>query len=60
MTPSAMAMRILRYQPAEEDARWQPSQLRGGAPLQPPQPLFRKLDAKIIKEERARLGQKPQ
>jgi methionyl-tRNA synthetase len=51
---------ILRYQPAEDGARWQPSQLSGGAALQPPQPLFRKLESKIIAEERARLGQEPQ
>ena len=35
---------------------WAPSQLKGGEVLQTPQPLFKKLEAKIVDEERARLG----
>jgi methionyl-tRNA synthetase len=50
---------ILQYNPESAAGRWEPSQLQAGQALLPPQPLFRKLDAKIIAEERARLGQKP-
>jgi methionyl-tRNA synthetase len=50
---------VLRYHPENASGRWEPSQLSPGQSLLPPQPLFRKLDAKIIEEERARLGQKP-
>jgi methionyl-tRNA synthetase len=49
---------VLRYHPESGTARWQPSQLRPGQPLQPPQPLFRKLDPGIAAEERARLGER--
>ncbi len=47
---------VLRY--AEEDAggRWEASQLKPGQKLNKPEPLFKKLEAKIIEEERARLG----
>jgi methionyl-tRNA synthetase len=49
----------LRYRPAENGGRWQASQLPKGQALQPPAPLFRKLDEKVIvEEERARLGKK--
>lgn len=48
---------VLRYHPENASGRWEPSQLPAGAPLQPPGPLFKKLDVKIVEEERARLGQ---
>lgn len=47
---------VLRYHPGQASGRWQPSQLAPGQPLEAPQPLFRKLEAKIIAEERGRLG----
>lgn len=47
---------VLRYDPANASGRWEPSALEAGAPLAQPSPLFKKLDAKIIEEERARLG----
>jgi len=50
---------VLRYRPQREEAqrdRWQPSELLPGAPLRPPTPLFKKLDEKVVDEERARLG----
>ena len=47
---------ILRYNPGGASGRWQPSQLAAGQALQPPQPLYKKLDIKIVEEERARLG----
>jgi methionyl-tRNA synthetase len=46
----------LRYDPDGASGRWAPSQLCGGQTLQPPQPLFRKLEEKIVAEERASLG----
>lgn len=48
--------RVLRYDPSGAGGSWTPSALRGGEALQPPAPLFRKLDEKIVEEERARLG----
>jgi methionyl-tRNA synthetase len=47
---------VLRYVPGRASGKWERSSLRGGETLLPPQPLFKKLDAKIIEEERARLG----
>ena len=48
--------RALRYHPEKATGRWEPSQLKPGQVLRQPQPLFRKLDASIIDEERARMG----
>jgi methionyl-tRNA synthetase len=47
---------VLRYQPGDASGSWQPSQLPAGQVLKEPAPLFRKLDEKIVAEERARLG----
>ncbi len=47
---------VLRYYPHRAAGRWEVSRLEAGRKLNPPQPLFRKLDASIIEEERARLG----
>ncbi len=47
---------VLRYHPAQASGKWQPSQLEPGRPLQQPGPLFKKLEPKIIEEERARMG----
>ena len=47
---------VLRYNGEQASGRWEPSQLQTGAALQQPGPLFKKLEAKIIAEERARLG----
>lgn len=50
---------VLRYRPAQPGGRWQASQLPKGQLLQPPAPLFKKLDEKVVvEEERARLGKK--
>ena len=48
----------LRYRvnPNESQGRWKPSQLKPGAKLNQPGPLFKKLDESVIEEERARLG----
>jgi methionyl-tRNA synthetase len=47
---------VLRYHGEKATGRWQPSQLLPGSPLNQPGPLFKKLDVKIVEEERARLG----
>ncbi|HEY61781.1 MAG TPA: methionine--tRNA ligase [Anaerolineae bacterium] len=47
---------VLRYLSEQSVGRWTPSQLLPGKPIQQPAPLFRKLDAKIVEEERARLN----
>ena len=49
---------VLRYLPGNSASRWEPSQLQAGQALQPPAPLFKKLDEGIVEEERARLGTK--
>ncbi len=50
---------VLSFDAANSVGNWQPSQLKPGQTLQPPQPLFRKLEEKIVAEERARLGSAP-
>lgn len=47
---------VLRYHPEKATGRWEPSQLQPGQLFVSPKPLFRKLDPKIVEEERARLG----
>jgi methionyl-tRNA synthetase len=46
----------LRYNPENAVGRWEPSRLEPGRQLNQPSPLFKKLDASIVAEERARLG----
>ncbi|MBI5839506.1 MAG: methionine--tRNA ligase [Chloroflexi bacterium] len=51
---------VLRYRPSalsEVEAQWKPSELQPGKKLNQPGPLFKKLEEKVIDEERARLGQ---
>jgi methionyl-tRNA synthetase len=50
--------KVLTYDPSAATGRWEPSQLKPGQALQQPAPLFKKLEAKIVEEERARLGQR--
>ena len=47
---------VLRYLPDRASGGWQPSQIKPGRVIQKPKPLFKKLDASIVKQERARLG----
>jgi methionyl-tRNA synthetase len=49
---------VLRYRSDSEINQWHPSELKGGQKLQPPAPLFKKLDTSIVEEERAKLGEK--
>jgi methionyl-tRNA synthetase len=48
--------KVLRYDGKQASGQWIPSQLKPGQQLNQPQPLFKKLEPKIIEEERARLG----
>lgn len=47
---------VLRYRPGNLSVQWKPSELAPGQVLNPPQPLFRKLEPKTAEEERGRLG----
>jgi methionyl-tRNA synthetase len=47
---------VLRYNPAPATGKWQPSQLQPGQKLNPPAPLFKKLEASVAEIERGRLG----
>ncbi len=49
---------VLRYRVGRtaSSTYWKPSELKPGAKLNPPAPLFKKLDEKVVEEERARLG----
>ena len=47
---------VLSYQTANASGHWEPSRLQGGEILRQPEPLFKKLDVKIVEEERERLG----
>ncbi len=50
---------VLRYRPLPQGDFWKPGELPAGQKLNPPEPLFKKLEEKIIEEERARLGKEP-
>ncbi len=58
ITDSVAEHTVMRYHGETATGHWQPSHLPAGQPLNQPGPLFKKLDVKIIEEERARLGQK--
>jgi methionyl-tRNA synthetase len=47
---------VLRYHPESGTGRWEPSKLQPDQPINKPKPLFKKLEASLIEEERARLG----
>ena len=47
---------VLRYHGEGATGRWEPSQLKPGSTFNQPAPLFKKLDVKIVEEERAKLG----
>jgi methionyl-tRNA synthetase len=51
--------KVIRYRLGRDDIprfQWKPSELKPGQKLNQPGPLFKKLEEKIIEEERARLG----
>ena len=47
----------LFYNPEKAGGKWQSSSLQAGSRFNAPSPLFKKLDEKIVNEERQRLGQ---
>jgi len=47
--------KVLRYKPVE-GLQWKPSDLKPGAKLNQPGPLFKKLEVEVIEAERGRLG----
>jgi methionyl-tRNA synthetase len=47
--------KVLRYK-GIDGLQWKPSELKPGTKLNQPGPLFKKLEEKVIEEERARLG----
>jgi methionyl-tRNA synthetase len=49
--------KVLRYK-GIDGLQWKPSELKPGTKLNQPGPLFKKLEDKVIEEERARLGKK--
>ncbi len=49
---------VLQYIHGSAAGKWEPSQLKAGKNLNPPGPLFKKLELKIVEEERAKLGAK--
>ncbi|HEX9018331.1 MAG TPA: methionine--tRNA ligase [Anaerolineaceae bacterium] len=57
ITDSLAAHTVLCYHGESATGKWEPSQLKPGQLLNQPAPLFKKLDVKIVEEERARLGQ---
>ena len=59
VTDSLGTHKVLRYRSVERDGiplLWKPSNLKPGQKLNQPGPLFKKLEEKVIEEERARLG----
>jgi len=50
------AHEALVYDGTRAAGRWAPSELRPGQRLQPPAPLYKKLDDSIVEQERALLG----
>ena len=47
---------VLHYHPETASGRWEASRIEAGRTLRQPGPLYRKLEPKIVEEERARLG----
>ena len=47
---------VLNGATGEVKRQWKPSELKPGQKLNPPSPLFKKLEESVIEEERARLG----
>ncbi len=54
---STQSHEALIYDAAGATGRWSPSDLQPSQPLHEPSPLFKKLDEKVVEEERARLRQ---
>jgi methionyl-tRNA synthetase len=48
----------LRYRAPQDGGKWEPSNLQPGQRLNPPAPLFKKLEPNLADEERLKLGKK--
>jgi methionyl-tRNA synthetase len=55
VTDSLGTHNVLKYK-GVEGLQWKPSDLKPGKKLSQPGPLFKKLEDKVVEEERARLG----
>ncbi|MBK6792009.1 MAG: methionine--tRNA ligase [Anaerolineales bacterium] len=55
VTDAIGSHKVLRYKPVE-GLQWKPSDLKPGAKLNQPGPLFKKLEVDVIEVERGRLG----
>jgi len=55
VTDAIGSHKVLRYKPVD-GLQWKPSDLKPGAKLNQPGPLFKKLEPTVIEEERGRLG----
>jgi methionyl-tRNA synthetase len=53
---SARSHAAAGYEPGRHTQKWAPSQLAPGQRLREPKALFKKLDEKIVEEEKAKLG----
>jgi methionyl-tRNA synthetase len=51
---------VLRYDGSNATGTWEPGRIKAGDAFNQPEPLFKKLDVKIVEEERAKLGVKPE
>ena len=52
--------KVLRYDASQAAGKWETERIPAGASFNQPTPLFKKLDVKIVEEERAKLGVKPE
>ena len=52
--------RVLRYDNTKAAGTWAPGKIKAGDTFNQPEPLFKKLDVKIVEEERSKLGVPPQ
>lgn len=52
--------RVLRYDGSSATGTWGPGHIKAGDTFNAPEPLFKKLDVKIVEEERSKLGVKPE
>jgi len=50
--------KVLRYDNSKAAGKWEPVCVAAGAAINAPTPLFKKLDVKIVEDERAKLGVK--
>jgi methionyl-tRNA synthetase len=60
VTDSLGEHKVLRYDGSTASGKWEAGHLKPGAAFNAPAPLFKKLDIKIVEEERSKLGVKPE